>query len=101
MRLAYPNAKANSRCCSSERRPDTFAAGPLLRVHSTSVGGAGPRVTTGGEASESRLLGSFNSTAVFTYLVKRRAACRAAEHPAPSIPRISRHVEPAGTSGRC
>ena len=59
------------------------------------VGEAGPRVTTGGEASESRLLGSFNSTAVFTYLVKRRAACRAAEHPAPSITRISRHVEPA------
>ena len=33
MRLAYPNAKTNSSCCSSERRPDTFAAGPLLRVH--------------------------------------------------------------------
>ena len=63
------------------------------------VGEAGRRATTGGEAPESRRLGSFNSTAVFTYLVQCQAACRAAEHPAPSITRMSRHVEPA-TVGR-
>ena len=97
MRLTYPDAKTNSRCCLSKGRPDTLLPAPHYVY---TVGEIGRRVTTGGEASESRRLGSFNSTAVFTYLVKCQAACRAAEHPAPSITRITRHVEPA-TVGCC
>ena len=34
MRLTYPDAKTNSRCCLSKGRPDTLLPAPLLRVHS-------------------------------------------------------------------